>query len=252
MKIEVFITPDQVKAKDLKGKNAAVIDVLRASSSIVTAFAHGCREVLPQAGMEEAARLKQRLDRSQLLMAGERGGRKIAGYDLGNSPREYTAERVKGASIILTTTNGTKAMAKTGPCRDSLVVCFLNLSAAGRYLAGQGQDTVILCSGREDQFSLEDTVCAGMLTDQISRSRPEPPDLNDAARAARETYRHYAGSLSRMLEESDHGRYLASIGFAEDLAYCSQVDIYDEILVIRDGRVIPGGAPGNTAAGPPV
>ena len=109
-------------------------------------------------------------------------------------------------------------------------------------MAELDQDLAILCSGREGHFSLEDTVCAGMLVSIIGQARGDSPELNDAARSAFELYQKYEDCLWEMLQESDHGKYLVSIGFEKDLEFCAQADLFSDILVYKDGRVIKGTA----------
>ena len=238
MKINVYVTIDSLKEDLLRGKAAVIIDVLRASSTIATALANGCKEVMPQAGMEQAAQLKQRLTKGSVILGGERGGKKIPGYDLGNSPLEYTPQVVQGKTIIFSTTNGSRAMVKSRAGKRSVVVSFLNMTSSARWLAQQGLDTAVLCSGREGQFSLEDTVCAGMFIRKVQEVVPGALELNDAARMAVMLYERHAADILAMLQSSDHGRYLISIGFAEDITYCAQVDCYDTVLEYGEGRVV--------------
>ena len=124
MKIDVYILPETAGDDQLRGRVAAVIDILRASTTIAAALAAGCKEILPQGSMEDAARLKLRLDNDDVLMGGEKGGIKVPGYDLGNSPLEYTPETVGGKTVVLTTTNGSRTMVKTDKCLISTIVSF--------------------------------------------------------------------------------------------------------------------------------
>jgi 2-phosphosulfolactate phosphatase len=139
-------------------------------------------------------------------------------------------------------------MVQSGAGRVSTVVSFLNISVSGRYLYELGNDIAIICSGREGQFSLEDTVCAGMLVNIITKTKGDFLALNDAGRSAVQLYRHYTDSLLDMLQESDHGKYLTSSGFAEDLPFCCQVDRFNEVLSYQDGRVVKGAVPIDTPA----
>jgi 2-phosphosulfolactate phosphatase len=236
VKLDVCVTVDALKEDLIRGKVTATIDVLRASSTIAVALANGCKEVMPQAGMEQAAQLKQRLTKGS-VMGGERGGKKIPGYDLGNSPLEYVPDIVQGKTIIFSTTNGSRAMVKSKAGKRSLVVSFLNITSSARWMAQADQDLMVLCSGREGQFSLEDTVCAGMLIKKIQTFASVAWELNDAARTAVLLYEHHSQDILGMLKSSDHGRYLVSIGFEKDIDYCAQVDLYDEVLEYSDGRV---------------
>ncbi|MGH7482532.1 MAG: 2-phosphosulfolactate phosphatase, partial [Longimicrobiales bacterium] len=162
MKIHVCLTPAEVAAADVNGAAVAVIDVLRATSTIVEALANGAKAVLPVATPEEATSLLQRLDSEDVLRCGERRGARIEGFDLGNSPQEFTADRVGGKLLAMTTTNGTPALLAAAGARRVVVASFLNLRAVTDALAGE-ERVVLLCAGREGSFALEDGLCAGTL-----------------------------------------------------------------------------------------
>jgi 2-phosphosulfolactate phosphatase len=238
MKVETFFTPDSAKDDALRGRTVAVIDILRATTTMVTAMANGCREILPQASMDQAVQLKGRLGRSGVLLGGERGGKKIPGFDLGNSPLEYTPEVVKGKSIIFTTTNGTRALVRTKVGVSGCVVSLLNVTAAANLMARAGRNAAVLCAGREGRFSQEDSVCAGLLIQRMAQAlAPEPLNLDDASRAAVLLAEKHGAELVNMLKNTDHGWYLTAIGFTADLEYCGQLDKYQVVPEYKDGRV---------------
>src|SRR5712672_3278367 len=165
MKIDVYHTPLGLNAGDLTGRAVVVIDVLRATSTIVTALAAGAKAIVPAASSEEVVRVTANLEKNGIVLAGERRLQKIEGFNLGNSPREMTKEAVGGKTLFLATTNGTPALlaAQGG---DPVVAAALNFSAvadrAHKLFMDRG-DVVIICAGRDKQFALEDAYTAGRL-----------------------------------------------------------------------------------------
>jgi 2-phosphosulfolactate phosphatase len=162
----------------------------------------------------------------------------IPGFDLGNSPREYSAEAVEGKTVLLTTTNGTVALAGIQGARDVVVASYVNYSAVSTIIraAGRGEaDVTIVCAGRDRQFALEDAACAGRFTRAVSR--PSTIRLNDAAQACSMIDRRYGDQLDRLFEDSEHGRALAEAGFAEDLIVCASVDSHPVIPIYHDRQI---------------
>jgi len=247
MRVHVALTPGEFPALDLAGRAALVIDVLRATTSVVAACAAGCREVIPVA---DAAAARARATRVPgALLAGERGGDPIAGFDLGNSPLEFTADRVAGRTIVLTTTNGTAAMLAAGAAAVAGVAALTNVEAAARWAAAQGRDVTLLCSGEKGRLSLEDAVCAGVLVDRLAAEGRI--DASDAALIARRAGQYYARDLSRLVEDSTWARKLTRAGREADLAACLAFAGLDIVPRLADGAVVPGGAPlAAAAAGP--
>src|SRR5690606_9016889 len=155
------------------------------TSTIVEALANGARSVFPVASIEAAVRLAQNMGRDEVLLCGERRGLPIDGFDLGNSPREYTPDRVAGRSLIMTTTNGTPALLATTTAQETLVASFLNLSAVVARLAESGAPATVVCAGRERRFSLDDAVCAGAIVRALCGERFAAGEgLPDTAHAA--------------------------------------------------------------------
>jgi 2-phosphosulfolactate phosphatase len=152
-----------------KGKLVVVIDVLRAASTIVQACENQVERIIPVAGVEDASKLVPTLERKKTLLGGESEGRKIEGFDLGNSPLEYTLELVKGKTLILSTTNGTVAITRSAPADEIVVGCLLNLGAVVAHLASSGADSVaLLCSGNLGQLALEDFLCGGLVVARLA------------------------------------------------------------------------------------
>ncbi len=235
MRIDFHFTPGQVDEIALREKTVVVIDVLRSSTTIAMALSNGAREIIPVASLERAVNVSGGQGDS-MLRGGERNGKMIEGFALGNSPREYTEEKVKGKGILFTTSNGTLAIEKARFAKGIVICGFVNMSRVVSFLGGLKGDVVVLCSGRGGMFSLEDTVCAGMLLRNVVESGVEV-DLSDGANAAISLFKSFGKNLLKMLKGSEHGRYLISIGFGDDLPVCAAVDSIP-VLPQLSGNVI--------------
>lgn len=230
MKIEVVATAQQVSEKLTEGKSVVVIDVLRATSVITTALMNGSGPVYPVETIEEAEKLFKKFESGTALRGGERAGKKIAGFELGNSPLSYIPDVVGGKSIIISTTNGTKAIRNSHKSNSLYLVCFLNLHFASRSLATLGKDLVIVCSGTNGNFSLDDALCAGMLIDEIGKHTEIK--TNDLGQIVRSFYCQ-EGSIPEKLRNCTHLNYLQSIGYNADVDYCLQTHVYDCLPQLR-------------------
>jgi 2-phosphosulfolactate phosphatase len=227
MRIDLSFSATHLDEMQLREKNVVVIDVLRASTTITAALANGAREIIPVATIENAVKVSGSLFGDVTLRGGERNGKMIQGFNLGNSPLEYTEAMVRGKSVIYCTTNGTVALVRARHARNLVVGSFVNMSRVVEFVAQVAGDFFILCAGRAPSlggFSLEDAVCAGMLIDRLSKEVTEVIDLTDSAQAALSLFKTYGRSLGRVLRNSEHGKYLMQIGFAEDLKICAAVD----------------------------
>lgn len=237
MKIEVFYSLSQIDDLFLRDKNVVVIDVLRASTTVITALSNGAREIIPVNTIESAVKVSGNLFGDVVLRGGERNGRIIEGFNLGNSPAEYTAEAVKGKSIIFSTTNGAPAMWKARYAKNLLVAGFVNVSAVVDRIKELKEDVYILCAGKQTQFCIEDAVCAGMVTKLLIDDEETETEFNDSAVAAVALFKSFSKNLLKMAKSCDHGRYLAEIGFAKDLELCTTIDLYDVVPELS-GNVI--------------
>lgn len=228
MKIEVFFSPSQIDDLFLRDKNVVVIDVLRASTTVITALNNGAREIIPVSTIESAVKVSGNLFGDVVLRGGERNGKMIEGFNLGNSPFEYTEEAVRGKSIILCTSNGSPAMWKARYAKNLLVAGFINVSAVVKRIKEIHDDIYILCAGKYTQFCIEDAVCAGMIIKQLMDEDQEF-EFNDSGVAAFALYKNASKSLLKMARTSDHGKYLEEIGFTKDLEFCTTVDAFDVV-----------------------
>ena len=219
-----------------------MLDVLRASTSIVTAISLGAEAIHPVLSAENAREVAARLSAGALL-AGERNALPLPGFHLGNSPLEFTRERVAGKTIVLTTTNGTKALLAAAPnSRDVLIGSYVNFTvtlAAVRSALRQGLDVDIVCAGSEGKFSLEDAACAGRFV-RFAMRRPGtagPPVLNDAARAALLIEKNYGQDIARLFDDAEHGRKLRDAGFGADLVACAAIDSHPILAAYENGVI---------------
>jgi len=235
MRIDLQFTPAQIDELTLRDRTVVVIDVLRATSSIVTALTNGAREVIPTATIESAMKIVGNLGGDQALLGGERNGKMVPGFDLGNSPREYTGAKVRGKTIVFSTTNGSQAIVKARYAAELTLCAFINMNAVVRFLRDPARDFIILCAGRNGGFSLEDTVCGGMLIARVSED--QEVQLSDSALAAMSLYRSFGRGILKMMRASEHGKYLEEIGFGDDIKYCATVGSVP-VVPMLEGNVI--------------
>lgn len=239
MRLDVLFSPVGLTPADTSGRVVVVIDVLRASTTIAVALANGARAVIPLDSTEEVVTRAKAFARSEVRLAGERQMLAIPGFDLGNSPREFTREAVEGKTMLMSTTNGTAAIGGVQGARDVVIASYVNFSAVLAMLRSAlrgGTDVAIVCAGRDKQFSLEDAACAGRYVAHASK-RLTGVVLNDAALAAVLIDRRYSENLLRLFTVSAHGRALADAGFKEDLAACAAVDSYPVIPIYQDRQI---------------
>ncbi len=244
MDLQVALSPRALDAEALAGRDVLVVDVLRASSTIVTALANGARAVIPVAEQGEAGRLAASLDPDVSLLGGERGGQTLAGYGAGNSPLEYTRDLVGGRTVVLTTSNGTRTLALAKQARNVATGCFLNASAAAGFVTRAleaERPVTILCAGSDGRVALEDTLCAGLLVSRVA-SPARVASLGDGAQIAAALYRGSQGHLARALFGAEHTQRLIALGFADDVTYCARIDALDGLPVLRDNRLVLDGA----------
>src|ERR1051326_272873 len=233
--IEFYMVPSEASEAAVRDRTVAAIDVLRACSTIPIAFRAGADKVVPVDTAVAAKTLRASLGEHALL-CGERDGRKVPGFDRGNSPLEYTAAVVSGKTLVFASTNGSKVLARTAGALEGLACSFVNVGAVARYLLGQERPVAIILSGQLGRFSLEDAVCGGRLVSLLVEARPALSAC-DAALASTALASRWDGDLLAMLRTTAHGRYLETIGFGEDLAVCARLDSVPLVPVCREGRI---------------
>jgi len=236
-RIDLYIIPSELERASLDSRQIAVVDVLRSSTSIATALWNGAAKIIPVKTVEEATRLHETLDPKTSLLCGEREGRKVSGFHLGNSPREYTKKKVNGATLIFASSNLSPLMAGPLAGRDQILFGYVNLGAVAKAVAAAELDLTIVCAGRNGRLSLEDTACAGALIRRMTELIPDL-ELNDAAAFARDFDADYGSSPEEILRKSEHGRYLAGLGFEEDIPVCAAVDSVPVVPHLKEGRIM--------------
>jgi len=245
MKIHTLLSPHNVEELYFTGKTTVVIDVLRASTTIITALGNGAKEVIPVDSLDFAVKVSGAAFGGQTLLAGERNAVKVEGFALGNSPSEFIREVIGGKSIILYTTNGTKALTKAKFSMNLLVASFANISVLAKLLVIMDNNIEILCSGSNGQFCLEDTVCAGKLIREMKKLK-EDVELSDASEASVSLYKTFGKNIHKMLENCEHGKILIEKGFGKDLSDAAKLNnseiipvYFDSVIKNADKGIIP-------------
>ncbi len=229
--VQVHLLPCLAPAGRLAGGIAVVIDVLRASTTIVCALAAGAVCVRPCAEIEEARELAGQMRVGRAVLGGERGGVAPPGFDLGNSPREYTGRACMGNTVVLTTTNGTRALLRAAEAERVLVAAFVNFSAVCEQLRQDARPVHVVCAGTEGEVSLEDTILAGALVDCLSQA--SEVRLNDAARLAWDAFENHGRCLLGALQVGKGGATLRGLGYDEDIKAAAQVDRFALVPELR-------------------
>ena len=247
MKIDVFFTPSGLAPGDFAGRSVVVVDVLRASTTIAVALASGAKAVLPAASTDEALRIAQNLERDQVVLAGERKSVRVEGFALGNSPLEFTPEAVGGKTVVLSTTNGTQALIAAHGATEVLVAAAVNFTVVvqhARAALEAAGELVILCSGHERRFAIEDAFTAGRITKMLlPEGGLKRVTVNDGALASLDIARHFGEKWLRALRTSTHGRELEDLGFGLDLQVCGTQDTHPVLPVYADRRITAYRAP---------
>lgn len=232
-RIEVCLTPKQYDLYKNEYKIAVVIDVLRATTAICTAIHSGVNSIIPVSTIEEATEYKK----NGYIVAAERGGEIVDGFDLGNSPYSYMSDDLKGKDVVLTTTNGTKAI-NIASDRDIVVIgSLVNLDVLCTWLINQHEDVLIVGSGWKDKFNLEDTICAGAIADQLIDSGKFRAE-EDSTIAAKFIYRSAKDNMFSFLKASSHRRRLRRLNLNEDVKFCLNPNTISCIPILKEGRII--------------
>lgn len=217
---------------DVHDRTVVVVDILRATSCMVTALACGAESITPFANLDDCRQMKTQ----GYVTSGERNGEKVEGFDKGNSPFEYDGDAVRGKKIAFTTTNGTLAIERSKNARELVIGAFLNLSALTEHLQNGTHNVLIVCAGWKGKMNLEDTLFAGALMETLSGDfEPEC----DAPLAARHLYSLAKNDLSKFLLNASHVRRLARLNIHRDIEFCLTKDKYTVLPVLRDGVLKP-------------
>lgn len=244
MNIDVILTPAELPAlakSDLSGTVCVVFDILRATSTFVTALQNGAAAIIPVSEISEALEIKSK--RPSTLTAGERHGVKIKvkgkEFDFGNSPSEFLPEKVKGSTIVSTTTNGTRALRACAHAKTILAGAFLNLTATANFLREKDfQKIVLVCAGTRENAALEDIVAAGALCEELKENAGKP-SFSDSARVALAAFGHIKTDLVGMLCESENARRLMAIPeLRADIKFCLRLNVFNLVARMKAGKII--------------
>src|SRR5690606_11810748 len=230
--VNVCLSPALLPFYELENTTAVVIDIFRASSSMCYGLANGARAIIPVAEIDECLAYKEK----GYLLAAERDGRVVDGFDFGNSPFAYTEEKVKGKTIVLTTTNGTYAIDESKKRAHQVIVgSFINLDAVCTYLKSQNKDILLLCAGWKNRFNLEDTLFAGAVVSQLGLGSFE---FDDAAYAAEDLYLQAKDDLAGYTSKASHGKRMQRLNLQEDIKFCLNHNLTDTIPILVGDRLI--------------
>jgi 2-phosphosulfolactate phosphatase len=239
VRVDVLLGEAPVAPADVADRVVVVIDVLRAATTVATALSSGARAVIPFETIEETIMRGKAYARGEVLLAGERRMVRPEGFDLGNSPLDYTPEAVGGRTILYSTTNGTAALTATHGARSCFFAAFVNATAtvsAVRDALNEGGDLTVICSGHEKHLALEDVVCAGRLVRGICDGRDDVI-RGDGARVAESVERPFMGGVVSVAYEAAHARSLTAAGFADDVHACLTLDRFDVAVRYADRQL---------------
>lgn len=234
MKIDLIISADDIKKEKVYGKSVVVIDMLRATSVIVTALSNGCRRVIPVLTVDEALHIASK-DKNEYLLGGERKAVKIEGFNFSNSPLEYTKEIVRGKSLIMTTTNGTRAIKGAEGAKNIFIGALINAAAVAQKLAEIGEDVAIVNAGTYGQFSMDDFICSGYIIERIAEKAE--CELTDIAKTANYIYKMNPDVIS-FIKHAAHYKRIMELNLKEDLDYCCKKDIIDKVPEYVNGIIM--------------
>jgi len=224
--LSVCLSPALIPLYSVEDYIVVIIDIFRATSSICYGIENGATAIIPVSEVEECA---------DYLLAAERDGKVVEGFDFGNSPFSYTKEKVAGKTVVLTTTNGTHALHLSRLAKKIVIGSFLNLTALCNWLKTQDENVLLVCAGWKNNFNLEDTLCAGAIVEQLKVSDFK---LDDAAIAANDLYQIGKHDINAYLKKTSHSERLKKLGIEKDIEFCLQVDLTTAIPVLDGHRLV--------------
>ncbi|WP_114939687.1 2-phosphosulfolactate phosphatase [Mucilaginibacter endophyticus] len=229
----VCLTPALLPLFNVEDYIVVVIDIFRATSSICYGIENGAEAIIPVSQVEECAAYREKgLD---YLLAAERDGSVVDGFDFGNSPFSYTKEKVAGKTIVLTTTNGTHALHLSRSAKKIVIGSFLNLTALSNWLNTQNENILLVCAGWKNNFNLEDTLFAGAVVDQL---KDKGFVLDDAAIAANDLFQAGKNDINVYLKKTSHGERLKKLGIEKDIEFCLQIDFTTAIPILEGEKLV--------------
>lgn len=235
MKVDIIISADDIIESKIEGKIIVVIDMFRATSVIVTALNNGCREVRPYLTIEETLEYSKKLNRDEYLLGGERRAVKIEGFDLSNSPLEYTRELVDNKIVLMTTTNGTRTLTKSANAERILIAAMINAKAVAKKLLEINREVVIINAGTNGNFSMDDYICSGYIINEMLKIN-NTLDLTDIAKTANIIYESNYEIMS-YVKEATHYSVMKSLGLDNDIEYCTKKSIINIVPEYKNGKI---------------
>ena len=232
--LRVCLTPALFPLYADRKSIVVVVDVLRATSAMCTAFHHGMDRIIPVSTVEEALDYR---DEEDHILAAERNGKQVRGFDFGNSPLQYQEHDVKGKTLVMTTTNGTRAINIAKRDHQVVIGSFLNIDALTDWLAKQNKDVVVLCAGWKDDFCFEDALFAGALSEKLLKTKLFESD-SDSANGSRMIYIRAKDDMFRFLGVSQHRKRLAHLNIEDDVKFCLQENITTVIPVLKRDELV--------------
>lgn len=232
-KLEVCLTPALIPLYNVQDYIVVIIDIFRATSSICYGIENGAEAIIPVAEVAECAAYREK--GSEFLLAAERNGEVVEGFDFGNSPFSYTPEKVGGKTVVLTTTNGTHALHLSRAAKKVVIGSFLNLTALSAWLGNQQEDILLVCAGWKNNFNLEDTLFAGAVVEKLQNAGYK---LDDSAIGANDLYQAGRDDINAYLKKSSHSERLKKLGIEADVAFCLQVDQITAIPVLEGDKLV--------------
>lgn len=230
--VEVCLSPALIPHYKVAGKIVVVIDIFRATSSMCYGFENGAKEIIPVATVDEC----RSYEGQDYLLAAERNGEVVEGFDFGNSPFSYTVEKVKGKKVVLTTTNGTHAIQEARAAEKIIIGSFLNLDAVAEWLRVQDNSVLLLCAGWKNKFNLEDTLFAGALLAKLQGTFTQHCD---AAVAAQDLFELAKNDLRGYLYKSSHSQRLKELNIEDDIQFCLKQNLCKVIPILEGDKLVP-------------
>lgn len=236
MKIDIIISADDIIESKLENKIAVVIDMFRATSVIVTALNNGCEEVIPFLTIEETLESSEELNREEYILGGERRAVKIDGFDLSNSPLEYTKEVVENKKVLITTTNGTRTLTKSNSAKRIIIAAMINAKAVADKLLEINEDVVIINAGTNGNFSMDDYICSGYIINEMLKV-DNNIELTDISKTANMIYENNSDIIS-YVKEATHYSVMKLLEIDNDIEYCIKKSIVNNVPEYKDGKIV--------------
>jgi 2-phosphosulfolactate phosphatase len=236
--LHTVLSPSLLNLYDITNSIVVIIDILRATSTISTALYNGAKQIIPVDSVAECIKLGKQMD---VITAGERDGKIAEGLQYGNTPFQYSSEFIKGKTLVLTTTNGTKVlhMALAANAKGIITGSFCNISAVADYLSGQNKNVILACAAWKNRINIEDTLFAGAVINRIKNQF----DINcDASKIAETLYLQAQDDLFEFMKEQNASHFLRLMGFGleEDIRYCLTNDVANILSIYTNGRLVAG------------